>query len=261
MNTLDLTLPTPEENLACDEALLDAAEAGDGNEVLRFWEPTGHFVVVGYANPVATEVNLAACHSRGVPVLRRCSGGGTVLQGAGCLNYALILKCEQNRALHNISAANRFIMERHRAAIASLLPRNPPSLQPRISCGSAAGGRNDVSEVKVQGHTDLTLDGLKFSGNSQRRRRRFLLFHGTLLLDFDISLIEELLALPLKQPAYRRNRSHGDFLVNLHLPAPSVKTALRQAWHATTPLTTLPLERIEALVREKYSTRTWTMKF
>src|SRR4029077_18373734 len=96
MKWLDLTLPTPAENLACDEALLDQCEAGQGEGVLRFWEPPGLFVVVGYANPVATEVNAAACREHGIPIFRRCSGGGTVLQGPGCLNYALILKIESN---------------------------------------------------------------------------------------------------------------------------------------------------------------------
>ena len=58
MKLLDLTLPTPAENLACDEALLNQAEA-NGGEILRFWEPREHFVVVGYANKVGTEVDVA----------------------------------------------------------------------------------------------------------------------------------------------------------------------------------------------------------
>src|SRR5436190_1549788 len=95
MNLLDLTLPTPAENLACDEALLDAFEAAGGDGVLRFWEPAEPFVVVGYSNQVAQEVDVAACDAAGIPVLRRCSGGGTVVQGPGCLNYALVLNIEQ----------------------------------------------------------------------------------------------------------------------------------------------------------------------
>ncbi|MCU0785114.1 MAG: lipoate--protein ligase family protein, partial [Verrucomicrobia bacterium] len=112
MRFLDLTLPTPAGNLACDEALLDWCEAGGDGEVLRFWESPGHFVVVGYANKVATEVNAAACEAREIPVLRRCSGGGTVVQGPGCLNYALILRITADGPTRNISAANQFIMER-----------------------------------------------------------------------------------------------------------------------------------------------------
>jgi len=48
MKLLDLTLPSPAENLALDEALLDAAEAGEmADEVLRFWESPQPLVVVG----------------------------------------------------------------------------------------------------------------------------------------------------------------------------------------------------------------------
>ena len=75
MKRLDLTLPSPAENLAADEALLDWCEAGDGDETLCFWEPRETFVVVGYANKVATEVNVAACEARKdsdfPPLLRR----------------------------------------------------------------------------------------------------------------------------------------------------------------------------------------------
>ena len=120
MKLLDLTLPSPVENLACDEALLDWCENGKGEEVLRFWEPREHFVVVGYANKIANEVNVAACEKRDIPILRRCSGGGTVLQGPGCLNYALVLRITDDGPLRNISSANQFIMERNRAAIESL---------------------------------------------------------------------------------------------------------------------------------------------
>src|SRR5258708_4722571 len=92
----DLTFPSPEENLACDEALLESAEAGPGFELLRVWEPAAYFVVVGYANKAAAEANLPFCKANDIPVLRRCTGGGTVLQGPGCINYSLILRISDN---------------------------------------------------------------------------------------------------------------------------------------------------------------------
>src|SRR6266576_1230304 len=123
MKLLDLTLAAPADNLACDEVLLDRCEDRAEEETLRFWEPHDYFVVVGYANKLATEVNVPACETRGIPVLRRCSGGGTVLQGPGCLNYALILSITEDGPTHSISAANQFIMERKRVAIENLLSR------------------------------------------------------------------------------------------------------------------------------------------
>jgi lipoate-protein ligase A len=247
MNLLDLTLPCPAENLACDEALLDAAEAGACDEVLRFWEPREHFVVVGYANKVAVEVSVAACETRGIPILRRCSGGGTVLQGPGCLNYTLVLRITADGPFHNIGSANRFIMERNRVAIESLF--RTFNLQP------------STFNLSIRGHTDLAIGERKFSGNSQRRRKHFLLFHGTFLLNFDLALVSELLPMPLKQPDYRESRPHADFLTNLKVPADEVKAALRRAWKAEEPLKGFPTERIAALAREKYATREWNFKF
>src|ERR1051326_6471879 len=164
MHYCGLTLPSPEENLACDEALLDWAEAraqkfAEGrsaagsaaasldtpmahvtfnhlqkqdaaaagpsalrqlqNGILRFWEPTRYFVVLGYGNRTATEVNTAFCRQNTIPILRRRTGGGTVLQGPGILNYTLVLPAEAP-PLHNVTAANRFIMGEHRRALASL---------------------------------------------------------------------------------------------------------------------------------------------
>src|SRR5438067_1520295 len=100
MKYCDLTLSTPAENLACDEVLLQLAEQnGAGDEVLRVWEPMQYFVVVGYANRVATEVDIRFCQTNSIPVLRRCSGGGTVLQGPGCVNYSLVLRISESGPL------------------------------------------------------------------------------------------------------------------------------------------------------------------
>ena len=247
MKLLDLTLPSPAENLACDEVLLDWCETGAGDEVLRFWESPEYFIVVGYANKVAAEVNVAATAAREIPVYRRCSGGGTVVQGPGCLNYTLVLKIAQDPALHSITSANRFIMERNRAAIESLCPKSQTS-DPRL-------------KITVRGHTDLCLGDLKFSGNSQRRRKHFLLFHGTFLLNFDLALMDAVLRLPSKQPDYRHNRDHDKFLTNLNAPARNVKTALRNVWNAASPLDHPPMASAVALARDKYVTPAWNQKF
>jgi lipoate-protein ligase A len=200
------------------------------------------FIVVGYANKVATEVNVAACEARKIPILRRCSGGGTVVQGPGCLNYSLVLPITEKGPLHSIAVANQFIMRHNRTAIES-----------------AIGKRQ--SAIAVRGHTDLAAGELKFSGNSQRRRKHFLLFHGTFLLNFDLALIGDLLRMPSKQPDYRESRNHADFLTNINVSAKSLKAALQKAWDAGSPLTNPPLDKIKTLAREKYAANDWNFKF
>jgi len=239
MKHLDLALPSPAENLAGDEGLLDWCENGSGEEIIRFWESAETFVVVGYANKIATEVNVTACQARRIPILRRCSGGGTVLQGAGCLNYALVLRVTENSPLAGISSTNQFIMERNRAGLEDLLKQS----------------------VKIRGHTDLVVDGRKFSGNSQRRKKKFLLFHGTFLLNFNLALVSELLRMPSKQPDYRENRNHVEFLTGLNLSADKVKAALRKSWNALEELKVFPKSEIQKLAAQKYSTDGWNLKF
>ena len=258
MKLLDLTFPTPEENLACDEALLDWCDEGAGPEVLRFWEPQQHFVVVGYSNRVGREVNVEACRERRTPILRRCSGGGTVLQGPGCLNYSLILRIDSDPTLQTVTGTNRFVMERNRAAVETLLAR---SSRRKEALSSESEIRNPKSEISVHGYTDLAIDGRKFSGNAQRRKRGAVLFHGTFLLNFNLALVNRLLPMPSKEPDYRKHRSHGQFLMNLAVPSNELKPALRQAWSAVEELKEFPEERTRKLVEEKYSSDAWNLKF
>src|SRR5580698_1496832 len=125
MKYIDLTLPSPAENQACDEALLDLCEEGAEDSVLRFWESPEPFVVVGYANSAAKEVKLDVCTAENIPVLRRLSGGGTVLQGPGCLNYSVILRIAESGPLASIAGTNRFVMKKQLAALTPLLKLKP----------------------------------------------------------------------------------------------------------------------------------------
>src|SRR4051812_4138769 len=73
------------ENLALDEFLLS-----QGEETLRFWECPRPVVVVGRGGRIAEQVRVKECEEDGVEVLRRCSGGGAVVLGPGCLNFSFV---------------------------------------------------------------------------------------------------------------------------------------------------------------------------
>jgi lipoate-protein ligase A len=187
------------------------------------------------------------CEEKNISIFRRCSGGGAVVQMPGGLNYSLILRITETGPTRNITTANQFIMEKNRAAMENAF------LKSKIE--------NRKSKISVRGHTDLCLGDLKFAGNSQRRRKNFLLFHGTLLLDCDLNLISELLLMPSLQPDYRASRRHEEFVTNLNLSAAQVKTALALEWNAGEEISDPPLEAISKLAREKYATREWNFKF
>ena len=266
MRNLQLTLDTPAENLALDLGLLEAAEAHQlTGDVLRLWEPKQYFVVLGRSSDPAVEVDLAACRLDGVEVLRRVSGGATVVTGPGCLMYAVVLGYESKPWLRDISAAHRFVLETTATALAELVPdiveigtsdlAIPCPANPEIPLPRREGlgeGRNRPSSLpspnlspKGRGASEPSLLLRKFSGNSLRCRRNHLLYHGTLLYDFDLPRIARWLKTPPRQPDYRQARPHQDFLTNLPATRAAITTALLDAWEATEPLaeTEVPLAK------------------
>lgn len=238
MHLFDHSRALPHENLALDEALIAGAESGETGEVLRFWESPVPFVVLGAGGAVVQEAHGDACRREGVPILRRCSGGGTVLQGPGCLNYALLLDRDKRAEYSTIENTNRVVL----AGVADAL----------AACGVPA---------QLDGTSDLTVDGFKFSGNAQRRRKRWILFHGTILYAFELDQIARYLREPRKQPEYRADRQHGKFVRNVPLEPASFKAALAHAFNAREPLLHWPEAHMHRLVAEKYGRPDWNTSF
>jgi lipoate-protein ligase A len=237
MDCLDLTLPSAAENLALDEALLLAAERGDGGEVLRFWEWPAPAVVLGSGGRIADDVHEGAAAADGVPILRRSSGGGTVLLGRGCLLYTLVLSYQRHPDLTDIRGSYRFIL----GHIAQTLAEN-------------------VGRIEQAGISDLVLAGRKFSGTAQQRKRAFLLHHGTLLYDMDLSRIPRYLREPPRPPEYRGSRAHLDFVCNLPLDSAAIKHRLRRIWSADEERLGWPATEVGRLVVEKYADPQWTRR-
>jgi len=184
-----LTAARTHRELAGDWALFDAVESGAADYLNRCWQTTRPVVVAGRFRPLAEDVNIEACRADKVQIVRRSSGGGTVILGDGCLNYAVAVSLVSRPSLHDVATSFRVILG---AIVAAL----------------------GVPGVTIDG-TDLSLGGRKVSGNAQQRGRRALLHHGTLLFAFDPALASRYLKEPSRQPAYRRSRCHADFLTNL----------------------------------------------
>jgi lipoate-protein ligase A len=233
MRLLDRTLATAAENLALDEALLLQAEAGDAGEVLRLWEWPEPAVVLGSGCKLRDDVDPDACLADRVPVLRRSSGGGTVLFGRGCLCFSLVLAFDRDPRLGDVRSSYEHILGRVVEAFA-------------------------LPGLALSGISDLAIHGYKFSGNAQQRKRTHLLHHGTILYDFDLAAVSRYLRQPARQPDYRADRPHGDFLRNLGRPRRWVVDRLRQAWGADEERQDVPGDVVARLVSEKYALREWT---
>lgn len=238
---LEATCPTIVEDLALDEALLLAAEEERAGPVLRLWEPAEYAVVLGASGRIAQEVHRAACLEDRIPILRRSSGGGTVVIGPGTLNFAVVLPFAAVPGSAAVDVAQRYVLERCAGAL-------------------RAAGR----PVEVLGSGDLTLERCKVAGSAQRRSRRHFMVHATILNDFRLERIARYLTEPRRQPAYRGGRGHHAFVTNLGLERRALIDALRTAWLVPDAIR-LPLgtqaERVRLLVATKYGDPAWIDRF
>ncbi len=142
-----------------------ASEKTFNDEVFMLWCPRPTIVVGSFQN-IHEEVDTAYAASRGIDIVRRMSGGGTVYQDEGSVQFAFIEKrngdIDFGRYLDPVCEA----------------------LQ-ELGIDAVKGGRNDI-----------TVDGKKVSGNSQYRVEGRTVHHGTLLFDVDIDEMERATTLP-----------------------------------------------------------------
>ncbi len=237
MRYLDWTYPDLASNLALDEALLVRADESGSGPILRFWELDHEAVVLGASCKLLENLQIERCVADGVSVGRRSSGGGTVLIGPGALNFTVVLPVDFDPALKAVDTAQAFVLGR----VAEELAKS-------------------VEGVVLRGSGDLTRGGRKFSGSAQRRLRQSVMIHATILRDFPLDRIGELLRMPPRQPAYREGRPHSDFLTNLGIGNAELKTAIRRAWASDDPIApgiAIPEGLVGELCLEKFSNPTW----
>ncbi len=147
--------------------------------------------------------------------------------------YGVVLRYDRRPQLRALEAAHRLVLETMLAAIA---PSRP---------------------ARARGTSDLAIGDRKISGNSMRARRHAFLYHGTMLYDFPLLLVSELLRMPPRQPDYRQSRSHGDFLTNVAADAARLRRAIAAAWQAVPADNSWPRQHVRQLVASRYGRPEW----
>jgi lipoate---protein ligase len=166
----------PPINLAREEAL---SVCHQGAPTLRLWR-NDRCVVVGRAQVVEAETDMAACRELGIPVLRRFTGGGAVFHDPGNLNVSVIAPRED--------AVVRAALGRGLAGLYALVLAPLAQAVRALAVGGAANVTTDERAAWIG-------DG-KVSGVAAWLGSRTVLVHATLLVESDLALLERTLAGP-----------------------------------------------------------------
>ncbi|MBN1887266.1 MAG: lipoate--protein ligase family protein [Thermoflexales bacterium] len=189
-------------NMAVDEAILRAVQAGTVPPTLRLYGWTPACLSLGHAQPAA-EVDWEACRRLGVDVVRRSSGGRAILH-VDELTYSLAAPDSEPRVAGDIVSSYRKISA---GLLAGLRLLNVPGLEskPQASSTHRALPASPVC-FQAPSHYEITVGGKKLAGSAQMRKRAVLLQHGAIPLCGDIARICRLL-LPRPEEAALRARA------------------------------------------------------
>lgn len=228
-------------NIAAEEYLLTRFPTED----LFLLYVNAPSIIVGKFQNTLAEINLDYVNEKGIKVVRRMSGGGTVYHDLGNLNFSF----------HTLLGQHDFMDF-------SIFTQPVIALLNRLGVPAYLEGRND-----------LLVDGKKFSGNAKLSKHGKMVQHGTLLLNSEMEVLGEALKInPLKyiDKATKSNRSRVTNLIH-YLPEDTttekLKNLLRDEIKSNRPeaeiyhLTPEDLNGIQQLVEEKYETWDWNFGF
>ena len=158
---LESTSTDPYFNLALEEYVFEQMDRSKAYFML--WQNDNAIVVGRYQNTVE-EINRQYVDEHGIRVVRRLSGGGAVYHDKGNLNFTFIV----DQADHDFDFKT-FVIPVVRAL-------------DQLGVKAEFNGRNDI-----------TIDGQKFSGNSQYIKHGRLLHHGCIMLDSNLANVADAL--------------------------------------------------------------------
>ncbi|MEK9627710.1 MAG: biotin/lipoate A/B protein ligase family protein [Nitrospinota bacterium] len=178
-------------NMATDRAMLEACNEGKAPPTLRLYGWKRPTLSIGYSQDISKNINLKSCEEKGVPVVRRITGGRALLH--------------QHEMTYSVVAPipHQYFPGSFRGAFGKISQAIIESLKiGKIQGAEVAGKRDNESHdgarrspacFSVANHCEITVGGKKLVGSAQRRLRSAFLQHGSVILDMDPQLTHSLL--------------------------------------------------------------------
>ena len=240
-------------NMAIDEAIL-TAQKEKPNPTLRFYDWTTPAFSFGYFQDIAAEVDIEACRAEGIELVKRMTGGGTVVHGWD-LTYTLILPRQ---------AGEMGVSEAYQQIGRSLV-KAFKSLGVPAKCYGATADTSQSSQnicLTNLAENDVMCNGKKLAGVSVRRNRNGIMFQGYISLDMPPAPILKRVS---KHPEIQKMlceksaaiNSEGRFINRGSLIQAICETYEVGITFHSGKLSQTEKAEAETLVRTKYATAAW----
>ncbi len=237
LSWLNLYTTDPAFNLAAEQYVFDSLPAD--RMYFMLWQNDNAVIIGKYQNTLA-EINAPYIREHGIRVVRRLSGGGAVYHDMGNLNFTFITDAGDSDTLN----FRYFCL---------------PVVKTLRSLGVNA---------EINGRNDITIDGKKFSGNSQYIKKGRVMHHGTIMFDSDLGVVEKALKVDPEKIRAKGIKSVRSRVTNVreHLPGEItleefrrilLENILKETPGTEYLLTRQDNEEIEKLRAERYASWDW----
>lgn len=237
MKYLESASTDPRWNLALEQYVFASMDKSE--DYFFLWQ-NHHTIVVWKNQNTVAEINNAYAREAGITVVRRLSGGGAVYHDMGNLNFTFVADAK------GMESINFHLF-----------------CQPIVETLRSFG-----VEAVISGRNDITVDGKKFSGNSQYLKDGRVMHHGTILFDSDLSVVGKALCVDREKMESKGIRSVASRVTNLgaYLPQGTTLAAFKSRLLsyltsdkglAPYALTEKDRDAIQAIKEERYDTWEW----
>ena len=193
-----------------NRALLESRRQG-GQSTLRFLQ-FAPSALLGYHQSAEQELNLDYCTDHGIDIQRRISGGGAIFMDETQLGWELYL---------------------HQSDLGT---RDMTAIAERICQTAARAVASFGIDARFRPRNDIEVGGRKISGTGGVFDGDALLYHGTLLVEFDVENMLRILRIPAEKFSDKAIGQARERVVSLSQllgmtpPLDEVKIRLKQAF-------------------------------
>ncbi|MFW5945653.1 MAG: lipoate--protein ligase family protein [Candidatus Natronoplasma sp.] len=179
----------PEKQMAIDEAILRNFDRGNSIPTFRFFRFRPSAITLGYSQSVDETIDVQTCKDYDIPYVRRITGGGTVFHDyEGEITYSVVTEKMEG----NIEESFRELLG--------------PIMETLEEFGL---------EPEFKPYNDVLVNKKKISGSAQRRGKKGLLQHGTLMFATDLEKLAEILKIDHKKLKKRGADSFLDLVTTM----------------------------------------------
>ena len=246
--------------MAIDEAMLLTQKASV-QPTLRFYDWLQPAFTFGYFQQISEEVDVAACTAHGIEIVRRITGGGTVIHGWD-VTYTLVVPHGSEKFPKDISAAY--------CAISDCLINGLRQLGIDVAHQIEKPITGDAPNICLTNPAqyDTLLNEKKIAGVSQRRNQTGVMYQGYIALNLPTS---DVLALASRQVSFDRLASGKSTAINQSRSTPIYRKQLEDAvvlgfeetlgvQFVKAELSPQEIETAESLAQTKYGSAEWNFR-